>query len=254
MASSVAERGATGAEIERGQRERRERGATGRGPAAASLECIWPEKRTRRIRFEVCARSGSSRIGRAGHIEGMGDRDADAFRSLYGTHYRTVCRYLAARTDRDLVEDVAAETFLVAWRRREDLPDCVLPWLLNTAAKCLANQRRSQARAHALVDCLAGLITVGTGDIGEQIAHRSRRHALVVALASLNERDRELLLLSHWDGLAPREVAVVLGVSPVLLRARLHRASRRLRDSLADALDREGAQPGMTSLTESFRT
>ena len=43
-------------------------------------------------------------------------RDPEAFRALYRAHYRTVCRYLAARTERDLVEDVAAETFLVAER------------------------------------------------------------------------------------------------------------------------------------------
>ncbi len=69
-------------------------------------------------------------------------RDPEAFRTFYRAHYRTVCRYLSVRADRDVVEDVAAETFLVAWRRQADLPDHAVPWLLNTACKCLANQRR----------------------------------------------------------------------------------------------------------------
>jgi RNA polymerase sigma-70 factor, ECF subfamily len=76
----------------------------------------------------------------------MDDRDPEAFRALYRAHYGTVCRYLAARAHRSAVEDVAAETFLVAWRRQAELPPHIVPWLLNTAAKCLANARRSRLR------------------------------------------------------------------------------------------------------------
>jgi RNA polymerase sigma-70 factor (ECF subfamily) len=49
----------------------------------------------------------------------------------------------------------------------------------------------------------------------------------------LHEQDRELLTLSHWEELAPAEIAVVLGLSAVTLRSRLHRARRRLRAELA---------------------
>jgi DNA-directed RNA polymerase specialized sigma24 family protein len=52
----------------------------------------------------------------------MDARDPEAFRALYRAHYGTVCRYLAARVHRPAVEDVAAETFLVAWRRQPELP------------------------------------------------------------------------------------------------------------------------------------
>jgi RNA polymerase sigma-70 factor (ECF subfamily) len=61
----------------------------------------------------------------------------------------------------------------------------------------------------------------------------------VAALAGLAERDRELVLLRHWDGLAPRDLAVVLEISPMVARARLSRAERRLREALADALAHE---------------
>lgn len=62
-----------------------------------------------------------------------GQTDQEAPRLLYAAHYRVVCCYLAVRTDADTVEDVAAETFLIAWRRSTDLPDHIAPWLLNTA-------------------------------------------------------------------------------------------------------------------------
>jgi RNA polymerase sigma-70 factor, ECF subfamily len=170
----------------------------------------------------------------------MAARDPEVFRSLYRTHYRTVCRYLAARTEHDVVEDVAAETFLVAWRRQADVPRAVVPWLLNVASKCLANQRRSRERSAALAERLAGVMPA---DACDDIARAAQRRALLTALAALGERDRELLLLHHWDGLTPREAAAVLELNPVLVRSRLHRAGRRLQRALRCALDEEDPRP-----------
>jgi RNA polymerase sigma-70 factor (ECF subfamily) len=179
----------------------------------------------------------------------MGERDPEAFRVLYRAHYRTVCRYLAARVDAELVEDVAAETFLVAWRRQADLPPQVVPWLLSTAAKCLANQRRSRERAAALVERLAG-VAGGEASVEAGLDQHAQRRALVTALASLSEGDRELLLLRHWDGLTAREVAAVLELNPVLVRTRLHRAGRRLQQTLRAELDSKGTNPRTAALTE----
>jgi RNA polymerase sigma-70 factor, ECF subfamily len=178
----------------------------------------------------------------------MDDRNAEAFRAMYRAHYRAVCRYLAARTDRDLVEDLAADTFLVAWRRQAQLPDHIVPWLLNTAGKCLANQRRSRKRAAALVERLGGVAAIGTAVIDEDLARREQLRALLAALATLGERDRELLLLTYWDGLAARDAAAVLELNPVLVRTRLYRASRRLRETLARELERENRRPRANEL------
>ena len=80
----------------------------------------------------------------------MVDGDPITFGQLFERHYPAVCRYLSVRMAADAVEDVAAETFLVAWRRQSELPANPLPWLLNTAAKCSSNQRRSLSRSAAL--------------------------------------------------------------------------------------------------------
>jgi RNA polymerase sigma-70 factor (ECF subfamily) len=169
-------------------------------------------------------------------VDLVDSRDPEAFRAFYRAHYGTVCRYLSVRADRNVVEDVAAETFLVAWRRWADLPAHQVPWLLNTAGKCLANQRRSRERSDALVDRLGGLWRGDHEGIDDALVRRGQRLALLAALTGMSDRDRDLLLLRHWDGLAPREIADVLEVNPVVLRARLHRASRRLRESLGAAL------------------
>jgi RNA polymerase sigma-70 factor, ECF subfamily len=173
----------------------------------------------------------------------MDDRDPEAFRALYHAHYGTVCRYLAARVHRSAVEDVAAETFLVAWRRQAELPPHIVPWLLNTAAKCLANARRSRERSDALAVRLAGALPSCSPGLDSELESSARRRALVAALVAVGERDRELLLLRFWDDLAPREIAAVLELNPVTVRARLSRASRRLERSLRAALAVEDPPP-----------
>lgn len=54
------------------------------------------------------------------------------------------------------------------------------------------------------------------------------------ALDRLGERDRELLELTAWEGLEPREAAVVLGLPARTVRTRLSRARARLRAELGD--------------------
>jgi RNA polymerase sigma-70 factor (ECF subfamily) len=60
----------------------------------------------------------------------------------------------------------------------------------------------------------------------------STDHVLDEALALLDHDQRELLRLWAWEGLAPREIAVVLGITANAASIRLHRARRELADVL----------------------
>ena len=117
-----------------------------------------------------------------------------------------------------------------------------LPWLLNVAAKLLANQRRKTDRAEALVARLARVSRLDDPGAAAAAERRAEQVAVLHALARLSPSDRELMLLSVWDGLRPREVAVVLDVNPVAVRARLSRAHRRLQRALRAELE-AAAQP-----------
>ncbi len=55
---------------------------------------------------------------------------------------------------------------------------------------------------------------------------------LKAALATLPERDQEILMLTAWESLTPREIAAVVGIPANLVRVRLHRARSRLADRL----------------------
>ena len=120
---------------------------------------------------------------------------------------------------------MAAETFTVAWRRIDDLPEgAELQWLLATARKVLANRRKKMREQPG------GPIAV-VPDHADDVAGVA---TLVEAFNRLPERDREVLALVAWDGLAPREGAAVIGCSAATFSVRSHRARRRLRGLLAE--------------------
>lgn len=148
--------------------------------------------------------------------------------AAYAAHGRAVLAYAMRRTDPDTANDVLSEVFLAAWRRIDDLPVEPLPWLLGTARRALANQRRGDARRAALSQRIEGAHVGWVPSAADEVTDR----AVLDALASLAETDREALLLVAWDGLAPREAAEVLGLRPPAFTMRLSRARRRLAAAL----------------------
>lgn len=123
-----------------------------------------------------------------------------------------------------------SDTFLVAWRRFDDVPESPLPWLLATARRTLANARRSSRRQEALRDRLNGQrhILMDT-DGPEEVALRDDERTRVrAALGRLAPTDREILTLTAWEGLSCAEVSEVLGIPAGRVSVRLHRAKKRL--------------------------
>ena len=157
-------------------------------------------------------------------------RDAGDFEALYDRCAAGVLSYCLRRTTRELAEDAFAETFSVAWRRRDAIPSEPLPWLYGVARKVIANQRRSARRQAAVARRLVETAPTPSAD---ETPESSRR--VVAALAHLRETDRELLMLVAWEGLKPTDAARVLGITPARCRVRLHRARRRLERLVARA-------------------
>src|SRR5262249_12019776 len=86
-----------------------------------------------------------------GPVQGSGDDKEARFTALYERHYGDVLRYAARRAGPEAAAEVAAETFLTAWRRLDAVPAGEpLPWLYVTARQCLANELRKQERRQRL--------------------------------------------------------------------------------------------------------
>lgn len=158
------------------------------------------------------------------------DRDAAAaerFERLFRRHHPAVSSYARRRAPSEVADDVVASTFLVAWRRLDQVPDEPLPWLLAVARNVIATQHRGARRRGALVSRLQR-----AGERPDPPPADERAGHVVAALARLPAGDREAITLIAWDGLQPAEAARVLGQSAAAFRVRLHRARRRLQREL----------------------
>ncbi len=161
----------------------------------------------------------------------MDDLDAiERFTGLYDRYRSRVYAYAVSRAGRQLADEVVSEVFLAAWRKVAELPDDPLPWLLVTARNVIGSEFRSAARQESLTAELRSWVSGTAADIADEV---SERHAVLRALAALSEADRELLTLSAWHGLSPRDAASVAGCSVATYFVRLHRARRRLENAMA---------------------
>jgi len=155
---------------------------------------------------------------------------SERFTDLFERTHAALLAYAVRRVaePRDAA-DVIAETFLIAWRRLDQVPggESERPWLFGVARKVLSNHNRGTRRRDAMVSRLRA-------DLADVAPAPSEPSVLGRALSRLNADDRELLLLLAWDGLSQEQAALALGISHSALRVRLHRARNRLRTHLAD--------------------
>jgi RNA polymerase sigma-70 factor, ECF subfamily len=169
------------------------------------------------------------------------------FDALFATYSSDIVAYCGWRAgSASDAQDAVADVFLTAWRRLDELPegDAARVWLYATARRVIANQRRSNRRRTALHDRLAREAASAAHD-----RPTTREESLVHdALELLAPRDREILLLSEWEGLSAAEIASVLGCLTVTARGRLHRARRRFRVAFENVRDRDARRAAATRL------
>lgn len=160
------------------------------------------------------------------------------FTRLYERAYPNIARYLMRRGAGEEVADLAAETFIVAWRRRAQWrklsAEKRMAWLYGVARKLLANARRSAERRPA-----SGTLGEASGQQPDHSDLTLAQLAVADALARLADDDAELIRLIAWEGLSPARAAEVLGCKPGTVTMRLHRARKRLRE-LMETTAQEG--------------
>ncbi len=167
--------------------------------------------------------------------EGDGDIFRPRFEAVFDAHHADVLAFARRRVDGGAAaDDVVAETFAVAWRRRDVVPEPALPWLYGVARRVIANHRRSEQRRERLDERLALQPGKDSADPAALVGGRER---VLGAFARLSEPQREVLRLVAWDGLDTRGAARVLGCSAAAFRVRLHRARRELKRQLDTSQD-----------------
>ncbi|MGH2973299.1 MAG: RNA polymerase sigma factor [Solirubrobacterales bacterium] len=171
-----------------------------------------------------------------GQIEKKGALSCELAQIRFGQLYRDQGRAILAYALRRVEEpedaaEVVAETFLVAWRRLDEVPvDATARlWLFGVARRVIANQQRAERRRSRLSERLTESLRT---ELATQPTPVGEAAEALRAMGGLGDDDRELLLLVSWEELSPGEAAKVLGISSLAARSRLHRARRRLRTLL----------------------
>ncbi|WP_307844183.1 RNA polymerase sigma factor [Sanguibacter suaedae] len=159
----------------------------------------------------------------------------ERFTALFERTYHPLLAYALRRVSAPAdAADVVAETFLVAWRRLDEMPtgDDARPWLFGVARRVLANLYRGDLRRTALADRLRETLP-------DVVPPRPDTSPVEMAMSRLRADDQEILRLVAWDELARDEIAVVLDVPRATVRVRLHRARRRLLEQMRVLADAE---------------
>lgn len=162
------------------------------------------------------------------------DSREERFHRLYETGRRRVVAYAMRRTlNSEDAADVVAETFAIAWRRLENIPDDEreLPWLYAVARNVIANRARRNLTRSSVVRRLAGELATSSPVMEELDPERL---AALEVLDRLSEEDREILMLVAWDGLTSQELGWALSCSPTAARIRLYRSRARLNQAWGD--------------------
>ncbi|HYK27648.1 MAG TPA: RNA polymerase sigma factor [Streptosporangiaceae bacterium] len=177
--------------------------------------------------------------GVTGRIEAPGD-----FEAAYRENFAEVYRFIARRVGSDLAEDLAAEVFATAYRRRATYQPSLgslRSWLYGIATNLLRTHWRAEQQ---LLDLDARLTPASQEPPGagasffdaadERVIAATLAPRIAGALAALNRDQREVLLLHAWAELSHEEIAVALKVAPGTARSRLSRARAALRAQLGE--------------------
>lgn len=176
--------------------------------------------------------------------------DPECFVGIFERHHDRIHAHLARRLGGDAADDLAAEVFTRAFRGRHTWSAELGPpiaWLYGISGRVISEHRRAEVRHLRRLARAQGRRPV-RGDHIEDLAARldaepaARR--VLTAIAKLDERERDVLLLVAWEGLSYQDAADALALPIGTVRSRLSRARRRLTPALSDTNRELGVTPG----------
>ncbi|WP_284751824.1 RNA polymerase sigma factor [Arthrobacter sp. efr-133-R2A-120] len=156
------------------------------------------------------------------------------FLAAHAACHDRIYRYFRRRTeDPATAEDLCAEVFRIAWEKSRDEGDLSVLVLFGVARNILRNHARSAIRSANLLVSLHGQRAEPSDDVESPVRE---------ALAGLKPDEREVLLLTYWDGFTSKEISDLLNTSATAIRMRLHRARKELSHLLETERESEEAQ------------
>ena len=158
-----------------------------------------------------------------------GDREAfGVLARVHGDRLYAIATRILREIDRS--EDAVQQALVIAWQELPRLrdPDRFEPWLHRILVRCCYTEARRRRDWSVHVRALP-LDGPGRPDETSALADRDQVDR---GFRRLPPEQRALLVLHHYLGLTPSEIAETLGVPPGTVRSRLHYAHRAMRAAL----------------------
>jgi RNA polymerase sigma-70 factor (ECF subfamily) len=163
--------------------------------------------------------------------------DPLVFERVFEENFPSIHRFIARRVGTALADDLAAETFTIAFRRRASFVaerGSPRSWLYGIAMNLIRNHWRTEqhllyldARLHVEAEYHEDSMLSD-----ERLSAALAASHIARALASLNREQREVILLHAWADLRHDEIAVALDIAPGTVRSRLSRARAAMASQL----------------------
>jgi RNA polymerase sigma factor (sigma-70 family) len=158
-------------------------------------------------------------------------RSPECFGTIFHRHAPAIYRYISRRLGPDSADDLVAETFVVAFRRRRRYDNAhsdARPWLYGIATRLIRRHRRDEIRffraiARTGIDPASETLD---GQIIDRVAAQAGRPELAAALTRLSQAQRDVLLLVA-SGLTYPEAGRALGVPAGTVSSRLLKARQQ---------------------------
>jgi RNA polymerase sigma factor (sigma-70 family) len=161
------------------------------------------------------------------------------FEAMYQQNWPQVMAYCLRRTRAADAPDACSETFLVAWRRFDDIPPppATLPYLYGIAGRVLSNQLRALRRRSRLDAKLRNLGVAPPAEPSTLVFQSSRDQEVVAAVNQLKSKDREIMMLYAWEDLPRDTIAEMMGMTRAAIDQRIHRMYQKLARSLESLME-----------------
>lgn len=178
-------------------------------------------------------------------------RRPELFEVIFERHYRAVYRFAAGRSGANEAADIASDTFVRAFDRRDRFRtdrENALPWLFGIAANVARERHRKRMRGMRMLKRSVGLSSLEDArfeaDATARLDALSQSTALSRALAELSDDEYQVLMLLAIADFSYSDIAESLDIPIGTVRSRIHRARNKMRE----LLDAERSIPGGSAI------
>ncbi len=192
-------------------------------------------------RYEAFSTSGSGANTDAGSMRVVSEETS--FERLYQAHFPFVWRnVLRLGADRSVADDLVQEVFLVVHRRLKDFDgrSKMTTWLFGIVRRVLSDYRRTLQRKPTNPTPIAELDRYPHPKESARFEQLEAHQLVSVLLDTLDDDQREVLILAELEGMTMAEIALATGTNPNTVPARLRAARKALEEAL---MRHEGRSP-----------